>query len=266
MKLSFSTLGCADRELDEIISLAKRFNISGIEFRGVGGIMNNADIECFKPENAAKTQESLANASLRAITLGSSCSFHDGKRTASTLKEFKESAEVAARMQIPYIRVFGNNITEDKDSCFERVASGICKACDIAEPFGITVLLEVHGDFVTVEAISEIIKRINVNKHSNFGLIWDIAHSHKIYRKNWEEFYSSIKPYIRHVHIKDLRDSDGKLTQIGEGDIPIKDIIHKMLSDGYDGYFSLEWEKKWHPELSDIEPALEAFVKLASEA
>ena len=36
----------------------------------------------------------------------------------------------------------------------------------------------------------------------------------------------------------------------------------RMLEDGYDGFFSLEWEKKWHPELPPVEDALERYVRL----
>ena len=37
MKLCFSTLGCHDRTLEEIFSLAKKFNIDALEIRGVNG-------------------------------------------------------------------------------------------------------------------------------------------------------------------------------------------------------------------------------------
>lgn len=37
------------------------------------------------------------------------------------------------------------------------------------------------------------------------------------------------------------------LCLIGEGVIPIKEIVKTLESDGYSGYMSLEWEKKWHP-------------------
>jgi sugar phosphate isomerase/epimerase len=64
------------------------------------------------------------------------------------------------------------------------------------------------------------------------------------------------------VHIKDFSNSDGALTLIGNGDIPIIPIVNQLLSDGYDGYFSLEWEKKWHPELPEIESALARYRAL----
>jgi hypothetical protein len=38
--------------------------------------------------------------------------------------------------------------------------------------------------------------------------------------------------------------------------------VDRLLADGYDGYFSLEWEKKWHPEIGNIEPAMDAICKI----
>ena len=122
------------------------------------------------------------------------------------------------------------------------------------------MLLETHGEFNTVEALKPIIDAMRGN--DSFGLIWDIQHIHRAYGKSWEEFYSFAKPYVRHVHVKDFSDTDKALCDIGKGDIPIRDIVDRLVADGYDGCFSLEWEKKWHPELSDIEQALEDFVRI----
>ena len=49
---------------------------------------------------------------------------------------------------------------------------------------------------------------------------------------------------------------------VGQGDVSIRPIVKKLISDSYDGYFSLEWEKKWHPELEDMPVALEHFINV----
>ena len=64
------------------------------------------------------------------------------------------------------------------------------------------------------------------------------------------------------MHLKDLRDCDKALVLPGEGDIPLREIVRAMEKDGYTGYFSLEWEKHWHPELPPIEEALASFTAL----
>ena len=38
-----------------------------------------------------------------------------------------------------------------------------------------------------------------------------------------------------------------------------------LLDDGYDGYFALEWEKKWHPDLPEPEVEYPHFIQWANE-
>ena len=35
----------------------------------------------------------------------------------------------------------------------------------------------------------------------------------------------------------------------------------QLLADGYDGYFSFEWEKKWVPDLEEPEIAFPAYAE-----
>lgn len=258
MKLCFSTLGCVEKSLDEIVALAKRFSIEGLEIRGMSGKVANAEIDEINEKNATKTKEYLKGSGLCPIVLGTSCAFHTKEKYEKAMKEGAVSIAIAKSLGIPYIRVFGNNITENREECIAQVSRGISELCTLARGEGVEVLLEVHGDYNTAEALGDVIGRLE--GRDNFGLIWDIAHSHRVYGNGWLPFYESIKPYIRHVHIKDLCDSTGALTLVGKGDIPIIPIAEKLIADGYDGYFSLEWERQWHPELDDIETALEHFV------
>ena len=121
---------------------------------------------------------------------------------------------------------------------------------DYALKKGVKVLLETHGNVCNIENMKKTVE-ILIN-HDGFGIIWDIAHSDVYYRENFEEFYLLIKPLIHHVHLKDhirLPDLGKDKKDMGEGEIPIKAIVKRLLSDGYDGYFSFEHERKWHPQL-----------------
>lgn len=59
-KICFSTLGCTEYSLEQIVALAKSYKIDALEVRGIGGEMDNTKIECFLPENAEKTKAYLA--------------------------------------------------------------------------------------------------------------------------------------------------------------------------------------------------------------
>ena len=261
MKLCFSTLGCCDRSINDIISLSDSFHISAIEIRGVGGIMNNGDIEIFSQKDIPLTSALFERKNISPIVLGTSCFFHKEENYKNALDEGTVSVRIAEALRIPYIRVFGNRYIPSDEGCMPRIISGLRHLCSLSQ--NVTVLLEIHGDFTTVETVSPIIAGMADIK--NFGLIWDIEHTHKIYGNDWEIFYTKFRQYIKHVHIKDYADAPEKLTLIGNGDIPILGIVKRMLLDGYEGYFSLEWEKKWHPELPDIEAALTSFVTLMDQ-
>lgn len=261
MKLCFSTLGCFDRSLEDILLLAKNYNIDAVELRGINGIMENRLVPEYAEERQAETSAQFQRYGIKPLVLGTSCSFHAADQFDGAVAEGVHAVKVAQRLHIPYIRVFGNRYLKDPEPCIKRVIAGLRALC--GQSTSVNILLEVHGDFQTVEALSPIVAELK--EFSNFGLIWDIEHTHIPYGSNWNSFYTFARPYIKHVHIKDYSDAFQKLTLIGQGDIPILPIVDQMLADGYDGYFSLEWEKKWHPELPDMESALESFLQLLNK-
>ncbi len=60
---------------------------------------------------------------------------------------------------------------------------------------------------------------------------------------------------IAHVHIKDGKKHedpdmiDYVYTTVGEGELPIKEIVNLLKDFGYKGYLSLEWENEWREEI-----------------
>ena len=240
--------------------LAERYAVEGIELRGLGGEIANGKIRDFAAENASSTKALLEKHGKSPVVLGTSCAFHTAEKREKALCEGREAIDIAESLGIPYIRVFGNALTADRDACYDRVISGIAVLCRYAEGKGVTVLLEVHGDYVTVERLRPITDALG--DLPSFGLIWDVAHSHKATGRDFLPFYRAMRRYIRHVHLKDVRDSDRALVLPGEGDIPLCEIVRTMEADGYTGYFSLEWEKHWHPDLPPVEAALASLTAL----
>lgn len=258
LNLCFSTLGCTEYSVEDVIALSERFSLDAIELRGLCGKMNVYDSEDFSAENAEASFKKFFDRGISFKVLGTSVSCHEVFSGKQTLDQFTKDVEFAKTAKAGFVRVFGNKITENCSS--EEIAGVLLSLCEIADPYGVTVLLEVHGDYNSIETLSPILKRLS--KTENFGLIWDICHTDAGYGDGWEEFYLAVKPYIKHVHIKDRIRQNMKLTSLGKGDIPIKAIAERLSSDGFDGYVSLEWERKWHPELCCIEEALSDFVAM----
>ena len=260
LKLCFSTLGCPELDLDGIIALALKTGTSLLEFRGISGEEKNDRIADFTAERLAATKEKLDAASLKAQVIGTSCSFHDrtpGKLDAS-IEEGILSARIAAALGAKYIRVFGNKMVDENSP--KDVADGIATLCS-SIPEGVTVLLEDHGDFNSEPTLGKVCDAL-AGRH-NFGLVWDIWHSDVSYGDRWPEFYERFKPLIRHIHMKDAKEGY-KLCLPGEGTFPVVPVLKALDADRFGGAVSLEWERKWHPELEPLDQAMEAFKKLAA--
>ena len=55
MKFCFSTLGCTERSLDDVLTLAKKYSIDALELRGLDGVMDNRKIAALSPESREET-------------------------------------------------------------------------------------------------------------------------------------------------------------------------------------------------------------------
>ncbi|MDR1902755.1 MAG: sugar phosphate isomerase/epimerase [Treponema sp.] len=271
MKLSFTTLGCPEWSFAKILDEAQKMGYSGIEIRGIEDKMLAEEIVQFFPENRQAALDALKARGLEMVGFGSSVRFDPADKFDAMLAEGKRAVDVCQFMGIPLVRIFGNNFPagESESAVIERVARGAGLLAEYGEDKGVMVLLETHGDFNTVERVKGVFDQV---KSKNFNLLWDVAHTDFTYADDFMKFYSVMKDRIVHTHFKDhIRGNPAdektyKLCQIGEGNIPIKAIVKRLLADGYKGYFSLEWEKKWHPDLPPAEIAYPEFIRVMNDA
>ena len=258
MKFCFSTLGCTEYAQIEALELARRFDIKLLELRGLCGELNVRKMQELLPENRAATKENFREYGVDPLILGTSCSFHDEAKFESFIDEGIYAIDAARDIGFRGIRVFGNNVKGDENECLDRIARGITALCEYALNKGVEVLLETHGDVNTAERLGRVAEICG--KYENFGFIWDVCHTRLTYGENWRTFCDDFRKLIRHVHLKDVT-PDG-LTLPGEGTLPLREMAEYLTANGYDGAFSLEWERKWHPELPPIEDALTALFNI----
>lgn len=268
MKLSISTLGCPNWTFEQILTNFEALGVEGIEVRGIEGVVDAAKIPYFTEDARAETLDRVASHHLKLIGFGTSASFHDPAKREANLAEAKTAIDVCRRMGIPAIRVFGNNAPagEGHADTLRRIGEGLLEVCRYANGSGVGVNLEIHGDINTIDNVAPILDI--AGGEPSFGIIWDVMHSDKTTGDDFEPFYQFIRPYIRHVHLKDhvrAGDPPYRLTNIGRGDIPLAAIIRRLEADGYNGYYSFEWEKKWHPELDEPEIAFPEFVRFMKQ-
>ncbi|MDQ2753087.1 MAG: sugar phosphate isomerase/epimerase [Bacteroidota bacterium] len=257
--LSFSTLGCPDWSFDTIVNFAVNNGYNGIEIRGIQREMFLPHCPVFGADKIEGTMQLVKDQGLSIVDLGASAAMHlsDATERKKNLDEAKAFIDLAQQLRCPYIRVFPNAFppNQDKNVTMEWIAKGLRELGDYAKNTNVTVLLETHGEVVKSDDIVHIMQ---LSANPKVGLVWDIVNMWSATKEPPEQVYQKLKPYIHHAHIKDLRITNGKetYTLLGEGIAPVFDGIDALYQGGYNGYYSFEWEKLWHPEIAAPEIAL----------
>jgi len=260
LKLSFSTLGCPDWTFDKIIDFARINQYSGIEVRGILHQMDLPMVPEFSSTEAiSTTMKKMNDHGLKFVDLGSSCALHfpKGDERTKNLDEGKRFIDLAAKLNCPYIRVFPNQIPKERDrqETLNLIIDGLKELGAHASNSNVTVLLESHGELIYKKDLLYVMEGA---ASPHVGLVWDVCNMWIVTRESPEEVYASLKSYIRHTHIKDLKIENGKeeYVLLGTGIVPIFQAIDLLYKNNYPGYYSFEWEKLWHPEIPDPQIAL----------
>ena len=263
--LSFSTLGCPDWTFQQITDFAKQHRYAGIEVRGLQRQMDLPQCPEFSTSEAIRaTMASMKQKGLSFVGLGSSATLHfpEGEERAKNLADAKRFIDLAQKISCPYVRVFPNNFPKEREKgeTLQLIAKGLNELGNYAKGKNVTVLLETHGDVVR---IADLLAIMEVAAHPQVGLVWDVCNMWTVTKEDPAVAYRLLKPYIRHTHIKDAKLAADKLqyTLLGQGEVPIFLAITELVRGGYNGFYSFEWEKLWHPEIAEPEIALAHYPK-----
>lgn len=260
MKLSFSTLGCPDWSFSEIVSAACDLGYNGIEIRGVGNVIDGTRIPQFSPENADRTKSMLQKKNLVIPCLDSACYMNDLNRVEDTIYEAKCYVDTAHDMSIPYVRVLADYGPEQSGTIsIEPVAESIKAIAEYAKKNNVEILIETNGFFANAWNMVDLLNAVNDDA---VGVLWDIHHPYMFFCEPPEQTVGMIGDLIRHVHVKDsiFQGDQIHYSMVGSGEIPIKKCVEELNAIGYDGFYSLEWVKRWDLSLEEPGIAFAAYV------
>jgi len=263
--LSFSTLGCPDWPFEKIVNFAAAHGYNAIEIRGIQREMDLTKAAPFNTkQNIAASIKLMLDNNLKFINLGSSAALHfpEGAERQKNLDDAKRFIDLAQQLNCPYIRVFPNDFPKDQDKNLTKdlIAKGLLELGNYAISTNVSVLMETHGQVVYTADLLDIMK---ASTHKHVGLIWDAYNMWSVTKESPADVYAYLKNYIRHTHIKDAKEIDGKerYVLLGTGNSPIFEAVDLLAKNNYTGYYSFEWEKLWHPEIDAPEIAIADYPK-----
>jgi sugar phosphate isomerase/epimerase len=263
-KLAFSTLGCPDWRLKQIVDCSVENGYKGFEIRGLAGEMDLPKCPEFNKTNLPASLRLIKDNDIKIINLGSSANLHFAQedKRKSNLDDAKRFIDLAEQLECPFVRVFPDDLPPDQsvEQTLDLIISGLVTLGEYAKGSNVTILLESHGKVVYKDMLLKIMAGAN---HPKVGLIWDFFNMWVVTKESPKEVFDTLGKYIKHVHIKDANLVDGKPAYclIGQGVAPLREAMDSLKRSNYKGYYSFEWEKKWHPEIQDPEIALPHFAK-----
>jgi sugar phosphate isomerase/epimerase len=264
--IAFSTLGCPAWSWETILAQADQLGYAAVELRGVAGEMDLPKVPELSGTRLAGTRRDLSALGIVISDLGASAAMHEkGSARQAQLDEGRRFIDLAHALGVKYVRIFGDRIPpgEPREEVMQRVADGFREMAAHAQPAGVTVIMETHGDFTHSKDVARIKSRVGSDA---FLILWDAHHTFVAGGERPAETWSALGQWVRHTHLKDSVSSgpgveDRRYVLTGTGDVPMKEQVKVLAAGGYKGFYSFEWEKKWHPELEEPEIAFPHYAR-----
>ncbi len=259
MKIAFSTVGCPEWSWNEIYSMAKDLGYDGIEIRGIGSEISAPKSRAFSDEELPRTLKILEQDGPKLVCLSSSCCLRDSDGE-NGLNDGFAYIELAAKTKTPYVRILGDLEPQATKKVSDTlVIEALKKLAAFAEYKNVTLLVETNGVYADTMRLKQVIESIDSRA---VAVLWDMHHTLRFAGETPETTIENVGKYIRHVHVKDSVMQDDKVIyrMAGEGDLPIAHALNVLNTNGYDGYVSLEWVKRWMKDLQDAAIVFPQFI------
>lgn len=249
MNKKYKISGFADeiaQDLNTQTESLTKLDIHYVEMRGVDG--NNLIFHSDEKVKGIKNKLDASGISLSAIgsplgKIGIEEPFE------KHFEDFKRAVEIAHKMDTRNIRMFSFYVPEGsakeselpslknafiKEQVFERIGRFVEYASE-----NDILLLHENEKGIYGEKANECLELMKAFGGDHFKAIFDFANFVQAGQDTLEA-YSLLKDYIFYVHVKDAYADNGNVVPAGFGDGNVSTIIHDMLKNGYDGFFSLE--------------------------
>ena len=277
-RIAFSTLAFPDATLAAAISAGRRWGYSGVELRLVDGELIDPAMPA---ERRAQIRRTLATAGLPVVAVDSSIRL-TGDDPGPDLRRF---LQLASDWDAPLVRVFGGDLDPPpaRQDRLRAAARVLEQAVPLAARLGVAIGVETHDAFSASSAVAELLALLSADGVPSdlAGAVWDSHHPHRM-GETPAEVYANLGSRLLLAQVKDARriggdrggsgfcpprsqqspDGGWRLVLLGAGEVPVREMLGLLTAGGYPHWISVEWEKRWHPEIEDPEVALPQHLDL----
>jgi fatty-acyl-CoA synthase len=264
VKFTLNTLGAPNWDLEETARRAREYGFAGVDLRLLDGEV--ITLESVRA-NRVRIKALFPSGELPVAVLATSVRLATNDYTArqETLDEAHQWIDLAQEFGTPTIRFFAARRPPELElePSIQAVGEMLTLLAEHAEQANIKIGVETHDEFASAIVTG---RAVNLAKSPAVGAIWDMWHTNRV-GESPQQALAALQGRVINVHLKDARrTSDGwQLLLLGEGDIPVKDGLRLLKQQGYHDFVSVEWEKKWHPEIAEPEVAFPQHLAVLQE-
>ncbi len=252
MKLSFSTRGWPGLSFEEMLDTAQSMGFAGVEVYNLphfDPLMEKGGP--FHKYNTAATARELREKQLAIPCFDTSCDISSDPQAVDTLLGLME---IAHNTRVPYVVACA--LQDNEEAVFEALSALLPKA----EELEVTVLVKTSGIYADTARLRAMLDRFASDR---LAALWDVHHPYRDHGESGDDTIKNLGSYVCHVHMRDSDDT-GAYQLIGEGTMPIEDVMRALSSVNYDNFISLEWKPEWLDDLQDPEIIFPYFVNYMS--
>ena len=250
MKLSFSTNRWSGFDFDSFLDIAAEYKFKGFEIHDIDQFR-----EEIKDEKLFETYHKLIDRKI-SVPVIDMISDITTASVEDAVNEYNRCARVAVRLHTALIRVKAS----DSDVAEEKMKAFVDAVLKDAESNGITLLIETVGAFADTKRLREF---LNLYAHDNLAALWDLHYPYRVKNESPEDTIRNLGAFVKHVHMKDS-DGENSYNLVGEGSLPINDIMNGLRSVNYNGFISIEWDPGWDADIDQIDIIFPHFVSFMS--
>lgn len=266
------TMGTPEYTVLEAMELFHKIGLDGAE------IVVQDDYKCGLPTECTKEELEIVRkkakeVGIKIIALTPYNSYFNSLDEEVRQKEMNDLRKVigyAKYLGAKYIRIYAGNYaatdTDPNGRKREKLIESMRELGEDAKNAGVILVMENHFNTMTVSAKQsmDIAEAIH---HPNVGILYDQANLTFTLQEDYEEAIAIQMDRVKYIHVKDLefksenhefvsdevshpKEEDRNVVTriVGQGSIKWPEILQMLHDRGYEGWLSLEYERRWHPD------------------
>ena len=248
MKLAFSTRYMPAMSLSAYLSLAKEQKFGAVEIYDIFDPCFGGEKPSFTGAGTLSTKRKLLHTGMSISQLCCPFDISDSEAYAENIEKASVIISTAAETGVDYVKVYAGL---DSDTA-EKFLSDIKP---LAKEKGVVILVETDGIYSNSAVLCEFLDRFATG---SIAACWNMYATYFKGKEDGETTIRNLGAYVKSVKICD-GDENGNPVLLGEGTLPVADMINALRSVNFGGFVSLEWNTQWLPEIEDYEVILTFF-------